>query len=212
MIRIFYIEDHPATVAGLKTYCRPERDQVTIAESASTIEEALLIQANSFDLIFLDLWLPGIDHDPIANIEKLSKNFPGKPIIMYTGEDGIYWQKKAFALGVKGFLEKNATRPLILETVKRVMLGEVVYTPKMMNFQAKRQITAYKAPQYGLTEDEKLIVNYFLEGMPPKVIAEKIDKNISTVNRHFKTIRGKFKKYKVYNNYDLMITILTLKE
>ena len=52
---------------------------------------------------------------------------------------------------------------------------------------------------------------FYIEGIPLKVIAEKMGKDISTINRHFKIIRGKFEKYKVFNNFDLMITNISFR-
>jgi len=207
MIRIFIIEDHPVTVAGLRTYCRPQRDHINVVENAITIEEALKVKAETFDVIFLDLWLSEVD--PIINVENVKTTFPGKPIIMYSGEKELYWQRKCYRAGVKGFLDKNASRSLVHETVRRVMAGEVVYSATMTEFRAERIITCHKDPKYGLTDQQKKIIGYFVQGHAPKDIAEILDKNLTTVNRDLKVIREKFM---VLNNYDLMRSLLNVDE
>jgi len=205
MIRIFIIEDHPVTVAGLRTYCRPERDQINVTQHTETIEGAVKIDADLFDIIFLDLWLT--KDDPILNIEKIKNRFPGKPIIIYSGEQELYWQRKAYNSGVKGFLSKNASRTLIHETIKRVMTGEVVYSSLMIDYKAKRIITGYRDPKYGLTDDQHKIIGFFLNGVAPKEIAKEIHKDLSTVNRSLQKIREKFN---VISNFDLMRILLNL--
>ncbi len=95
MIRIFIIEDHQVTIAGLRTYFRPSRDTVIITKTSNNIEEALLIEdPESFDVILLDLWLPS--GDPSENFQKITAKFPGKPVVCYTAEVSLYWQRKMY--------------------------------------------------------------------------------------------------------------------
>jgi DNA-binding NarL/FixJ family response regulator len=209
MIRILYIEDHPATISGLRTFFRPDRENVCITQSANTLTDALPIDEDSFDVIFLDLWLEERKDNPVINIEKLRESFPRKPIVIFSGETEFYWERKCFHAGVKAFLNKTAERPRIVETVRRVMAGEIVYTAHMSEFKAKRIITGHQDPKYGLTEDQNKIIALFVEGMAPKDIAGQIKKNVSTVNRAFQAIRQKFN---VTSNTDLMRALLKLED
>lgn len=206
MIRIFIIEDHQVTIAGLRTFFRPSRDNVIIAKSSNNIDEALLINdQESFDVILLDLWLPS--GDPAENFQKLKAKFPGRPIVCYTGEDALYWHSKMYNLGAKGFINKAADKSFIENTLERVIEGETVYSPKMSEYQSKRIIEGYKNPKFGLTKDQETIIKLLIEGLSASDIASSIKRDISVVNKQLKKIRNIFE---VKTNANLIKTILNL--
>ncbi len=205
MIRIFIIEDHNVTVAGLRTFFRSTRDPISIVAAAPDIEQALLTHSGIFDVIFLDLWLP--QGDPTQNFTKVAAHFPGKPIIIYTGEKSIHWQRKMYKLGAKGFVNKQADRAEIRDVLERVINGETVYTPIMREYHARRDIESYKNPVYGLTPEQQTVASLFIEGLSPKEIGKKIGRDLSSVNRRMRQIR---KIFEASNNIDLLKIIFLL--
>ena len=207
MIRIFFIEDHPVTIAGLRTYFRRGRDQIFISVAVENIQQAVTIDNDSFDLIMLDYWLK--ESDTGENLAILRSRFPDKPIVIYSGEQMLVYQRIAFKGGVKGFLSKHASKQLIQETLERVMKGELVYSTLMAEYKSKRIIKGYKDPKYGLTREQKDIIALFIEGLPSKTIAGRIGKDPSSVNKSMKIIRDIFN---VSNNIDLVKTLMNLDE
>ena len=206
MVRIFIVDDHPVTITGLHTYFRPSRDEISITGSASTIEEVLSkADPGTFDVIFMDLWLNG--GNPLDNFKKLAKKFPDIPILIYTGENSIHWQRKMFKVGAKAYINKQATKSEISQILERVMKGETVYTPNLNEALLKRKIYSYNDPKYGLSEDQKEILKYFMEGNTSRMIAGKMSKNITTIDRSIRDIMGKFG---VTNKLELMKAILSL--
>jgi two-component system response regulator NreC len=206
MIRVFIIEDHQVTIAGLRSYFRPSRDEVTITKTANSVEEALKIDdTETFDVILLDLWLPA--GNPTENFQRIENRFPGKPIVIYTAELSLHWHRKMYKLGARGFINKKAEKSLIENTLERVIKGETVYSAVAAEYQTKRIIEGYKNPKYGLTKDQEEIIHLFIEGLPAKEIASKLGRDLSTINKSIKNIRAIFE---VSNNIDLIKTILNL--
>jgi DNA-binding NarL/FixJ family response regulator len=206
MIRIFLIEDHNVTIAGLRTFFRPSRDPVSIVLTAASIEDALQIkESESFDIILLDLWLP--ESEPSENFKRVSAKFPGKPIIIYSAERAIRWQRIMYKLGARGFINKDADKSLIKDTLERVIKGETVYSAGMDDYQSKRMIKGYQDPRFGLTDEQKTVLKYFMEGMGPKYIGKEIGRDHSTINKTLSRIRDVFK---VDNNIELIKVVLSL--
>jgi DNA-binding NarL/FixJ family response regulator len=206
MIKLFVIEDHQVTIAGLRSYFRPSRDEIQITRTANSIEEALASDGpDSFDVILLDLWLPS--GEPTENYRRIEERFPRKPIVIYTAELSLHWQRKMYKLGAKGFINKKADKVLIESTLERVIKGETVYSSLISEYQTKRVIEGYRNPKYGLTKDQEDIVHLFIEGLPAKEIASKLGRDLSTINKSLKNIRSIFE---VSNNIDLIKTILKL--
>jgi two-component system response regulator FimZ (fimbrial Z protein) len=206
MIRIYMIEDHPVTISGLHSYFRPSRGTIRISGSAATVEEALLkANPDTFDVILLDLWLP--EADPVDNYKQLSKKFPNKPVLVYTYENSIHWQRKMFKAGVKAFINKQATKGEIQQTLEKVMNGETVYTSYVKDFQSRTTINCYNDPKYNLSKEQKVILTYFIEGLSSRKIAETINKSISSVDRTLRDIREIFL---APNNFELIKILLQL--
>ena len=208
MIRLFMIEDHNVTISGLRSFFRPSRDEINIAITANNIDEALQVDdSNSFDVIFLDLWLP--TGKPADNYNLLEHKFPGKPIVIYTSEESNYWQRKMYNLGVKGFINKKEGKALIENTIKRVVQGETVYSTQFSDYMTKRAVSGYKNPNLGLTEDQHDLISSFIDGSDVKDIAQKMHKDISVINKELKKIRNIFG---ASNNVELVVKILSLKD
>jgi len=78
MIRLFVIEDHSLIVDGLRNRFRLSRDGIEISGSASSVTETIELAAQiEFDIIFLDLWLPGSERSTMfENSEKPFRTNP----------------------------------------------------------------------------------------------------------------------------------------
>ncbi|MDX1583107.1 MAG: sigma-54 dependent transcriptional regulator, partial [Thermoanaerobaculia bacterium] len=89
-------------------------------ESASTAEEGLsLIRKRAFDLIFLDVWLPGMDG--LALIEQLSTAGRLPPVIMISGHGNVETAVRATRLGAYDFLEKPLSLDRVLLSVSHAL-------------------------------------------------------------------------------------------
>jgi DNA-binding NarL/FixJ family response regulator len=206
MIRLFVIEDHNVTIAGLRTFFRPSRDPVQIVLTSASIEDALQVNdQGTFDIILLDLWLP--KGEPVENFRRLTERFPGKPVVIYSAERAIGWQRKMYKAGAKGFINKDAEKSVIKDTLERVLAGETIYSAAMNDYQAKRVIRGYHDPKFGLTNEQIEVLQRFMDGMAPKEIAGDLGKDHSTINKILKHIREKFD---VSNDVDLVKTVLNL--
>ena len=108
MAKILIIDDEQAIRVTLSTILEDEGHTAVARESG---EEGLAAFArDEFDLIILDLWLPGIDG--LAVLERL-RNAGAPPVIVISGHGTLDTAVRATRLGAYDFLEK----PLSLERV-----------------------------------------------------------------------------------------------
>ena len=204
-MRVLVIEDHNVVITGLRSYFRPSRDSIEISLNAGTVEEALLIDSGSFDVILLDLWLP--KGDPVENFKEVQHHFPDKPIVIYTAERSLHWQRKMYKAGARGFLGKDSKKAEIHSVLTRVGRSETVYTEVMTAYEAKSTIEGFRDEKYGLTDDHKEIIHWFLEGLTSKDIAGRLGKDRSTIDKALRHIR---KIFEVENDIELIKLLLKL--
>src|SRR6185436_12908482 len=108
MAKILIIDDEAAIRTTLANILHDEGHQTTLCESG----EAAIAQfaREEFDVVILDLWLPGIDGMTV--LERL-RAAGGPPVIVISGHGNVDTAVRATRLGAYDFLEK----PLALERV-----------------------------------------------------------------------------------------------
>lgn len=90
------------------------------SNSVSTGEDALaLIEKEKFDIIFLDVLLPGMNG--IEVLEKINTDFPDIYTIMISGHSDLTTAVQATKLGAYNFLEKPLQADKILLEIKNIL-------------------------------------------------------------------------------------------
>ena len=109
MARILIIDDEEPIRFSLRGILEDEGYEVL---EAATAEEGLAVaDTQSPDLVFLDIWLPGMDG--LTAQTQLKANHPGLPVVMISGHGTIETAVAAIQQGAYDFIEK----PLSLEKV-----------------------------------------------------------------------------------------------
>lgn len=122
--QILIIDDEEGIRFSLRGILEDEGHEVVEAESG---EQGLeLLGTDIPDMIFLDIWLPGIDG--LEVLDKIVEQHQGLPVIMISGHGTIETAVKALKKGAFDFIEK----PLSLEKV-------VVATRNALEFSRLRQ-------------------------------------------------------------------------
>ncbi|MBK5260571.1 MAG: sigma-54-dependent Fis family transcriptional regulator [Thermoanaerobaculia bacterium] len=112
MANILIIDDEQAIRATLGSIFEDEDHRVTLCESGE--EGIARFARDSFDLVILDLWLPGIDG--LAVLERL-KAAGAPPVIVISGHGNVDTAVRATRLGAYDFLEKPLSLERVLLTV-----------------------------------------------------------------------------------------------
>jgi two-component system nitrogen regulation response regulator NtrX len=107
MSSILIIDDEAGVRASLGGVLRDEGYRVDAVDSGETGLDQVTRQA--YDVILLDIWLPGIDG--IATLERLRERRVDAQVIMISGHASVEAAVKATKLGAFDFIEK----PLSLE-------------------------------------------------------------------------------------------------
>jgi two-component system nitrogen regulation response regulator NtrX len=116
MSKILVIDDEAAIRSTLSNILTDEGHRTTLCESG---EEGIAQYAREeFDLIILDLWLPGIDG--LAVLERL-RTAGAPPVIVISGHGNVDAAVRATRLGAYDFLEKPLSLERILLTVNHAL-------------------------------------------------------------------------------------------
>ncbi len=113
--KILIVDDEKAIRFSLRGILNDEGYRVVEAESG---EEGLrLAQEHQPDLVFLDIWLPGMDGMDV--LDRLRQTFPDLAVIMISGHGNIETAVQAMQKGAFDFIEKPFSLDASLLAVKK---------------------------------------------------------------------------------------------
>src|SRR5918994_81480 len=139
MPSILIVDDEPGVRSSLSGVLRDEGFEV---EAAASGEDCLdRVARSSFDVIVLDVWLPGVDG--LVTLQRLRERKVDAQVIMISGHGNIESAVRAIKMGAFDFVEK----PLSLEKTVLVVRNAL----RKRNLEAEnRALRAHVDTQYTL--------------------------------------------------------------
>lgn len=110
MARIIVVDDSPALAALTAAVLRRAGHAVETADDGETAV-AILTGAGTprFDLVFLDLRMPGMDGLDVLAALRSDPGARGVPVVVYSAEDDARTREAAHRLGARDYLLKTRT-------------------------------------------------------------------------------------------------------
>jgi DNA-binding NarL/FixJ family response regulator len=143
-------------------------------------------------IILLDIGLPGMSG--IEGIQLLKSSSPSAKIIMLTIQDDNDSIFKAICNGASGYLLKDSSSDKILNAVKEVLNGGAPMNSSIA-FKVLEMFKNFvpEKKDYNLSFREVEILQLLVEGLPKKIIADKLSISYHTVDSHLRKIYEKLK-------------------
>ena len=187
MMKILLIDDHKLIKIGIKVLLEDNTEFSGIDDCSSKKEFLEKIDNESYDLFICDISLPDGSGYDILEIIKESK-IKTKIIILSMHEDKSYI-KKAFKLGASGYVTKSTAHEEILQAIDKVMVKNEIYLNE------KYAIIFYELfkedKEIELSEREKEVGRYIVEGYTLTDIGEKLFLSVKTVDTYKKRLMEK---------------------
>ncbi len=112
---VLVVDDEEGIRESLSDILKDEGHEVITSETG---EEALkIIRENNPDLIFLDIWLPGMDG--LQALKEIKEVNPELTVVMISGHGTIDLAVKATKMGAYEFLEKPLSIDRVLLVTKK---------------------------------------------------------------------------------------------
>jgi len=192
------VDDHAIVRDGVR-FLLEQHEGLSIIDEANDGEEALeklkTHQANSTlpDVVLLDISLPGMSGIQAAQqITRLSKTVRVLILSMHNNEDYIL---RAVEAGAIGYILKDSSSDEMIKAIKTVATGEkyfsspvatIILNGYMQHMRKGPGTTAEagKARRSKLSKKEKEILSHLIEGLSSRLIAEKLQLSVRTVDNH----------------------------
>lgn len=189
-MRILVIEDHALVREGLVLALRTLGDdgQPATVLGAKDADDAtrILDENDEFDLIVLDLMLPGTGG--MAFLGVLRKRHPHIPVVVLSALDDGDTVMKAMRQGAAGFVSKASPTDTLLGALREVLAGEIWLPPEYRESSRRRRRSKTVAERFGLTKSQARVLELLAEGKTNREIGELLDITEGTVKIHVSAI------------------------
>ena len=192
-IKIILIDDHTLFRSGIKALLSRQSDFDVIGEAADGFTGIKLVEQMRPDIVLLDLDMPVMNgRETLAQI--LSSN-PQQTVVMLTVSEDNDDLTECMRIGARGFLLKNINADFLLDSIRKAVDGDNVFSPEMTTRLVQSLISpaSPRADQLlsTLTPREMEILGYLAAGHSNKVIARHLELAESTIKVHVQNILRK---------------------
>ena len=184
-------DDHPLFRGALREAVSGLFSRAQIAE-AGTFEEVgdLLERNGDFDLILLDLSMPGVRG--FSGPMYLRAQYPGLPIVVVLGNDDPVVIRRCMEFGASGFIPKTLGIEALRSAIGRVLQGEVWTPPDVdLTQRSDAEAAAIIARLSTLTPQQVRVLMMLSGGLLNKQIAYELGVSEATVKAHVSAILQK---------------------
>ena len=131
--RLLIVDDEEGIRISLRGILEDEGH--TVFDVGSAEEGLAFLEKNQADLIFLDIWLPGMDG--LAMLDAVHAQYPSIPVLMISGHGTIETAVAAIKRGAHDFIEKPLSLEKVIIAVERALEFHAL---KRENMELRRQL------------------------------------------------------------------------
>lgn len=208
-LNIIIADDHPLFRNALRQALTTAFSQASWfeADCADTLQALLDEQSRSYDLVLLDLQMPG-SHG-YSTLIHLRSHFPELPVVVISAHEDVNTISRAVHYGSAGFIPKSASMETLADALTCVLYGDIwlpegVELVEINDDDATDQMASKLSE---LTPQQYKVLQLFAEGLLNKQIAYDLGVSEATIKAHATAI---FRKLGVRNRTQAVIALQQL--
>ncbi|HMJ90715.1 MAG TPA: response regulator transcription factor [Candidatus Acidoferrum sp.] len=191
-IKVLLVDDDPYVREGVRSCLRRHRQFEIVGEAANGRDAIARVQALAPDVVIMSVSLPGIDG--LETTRLLRQTFPRVRVLILDGNRGKDIVRDVVRSGAPGYLSKTASPRELIAAIQRVHRGETFFAPEVAQeffnefVQNGGQIREVDPK---LSQREREVLQFIVEGLPNKQVAEKLSLSVRTVEKHRQRVMRK---------------------
>lgn len=183
MIRVFIADDHPIVRNGLRQILLKAPD-IQVAGEADSGEEALKqLGRQKYDLVILDIALPGIGG--IEVLRRIKARTPSLPVLMLSMHPEEHYAERTLKLGASGYLSKQHFPDDVIGAIHKVARGGTYLSPTLAgDIPSALRAADARMPHETLSPREHQVMSMIATGKTVGAIAKELSLSVKTIDTY----------------------------
>ena len=182
-LRILLADDHTIIRDGLKQILADTEDLVVTGEAANGLEVMQKVREGDWDLLVLDISMPG--RNGLELIRLIKEEKPELPILVLSMHHEEQYAVRALQAGALGYLTKESDSDLLVTAIRRVAKGGVHISDKVAELMVRGiRPTDKLLPHNLLSDREYQVFNMLVTGRSLTEIGAELSLSVKTISTH----------------------------
>lgn len=183
MIRILIADDHAIVRGGLKQLLSEQTDILVAGEAENGLEALAQIREQSFDVVMMDMSMPG--RSGIELIKQVKAEKPKLAILVLSMHKEEQYAVRALKAGARGYLTKESAPEQLVAAIRKVAGGGVFISAGVAERLALELGGNHDTtPHTQLSDREFQIFRMIVSGITIGNIADDLSLSVKTVSTH----------------------------
>jgi DNA-binding NarL/FixJ family response regulator len=120
-IRVLLVDDHAVVRNGVRVMLGSAKDIIVASEAESADQALLLVRAEHFDVVLLDIAMP--EKSGLELLKALRLEKPRLAVLILSMYSEEMYALRTLKLGAAGYLPKNSPGPTLISAVRKAAAG-----------------------------------------------------------------------------------------
>jgi two-component system invasion response regulator UvrY len=191
LIKVLVSDDHALLRAGVKEILTHGFQDIVFGEAADAEQVLASVHAQKWDLVILDLNMPG--RGGVDVLRELKRLQPKLPVLVLSVHAEDQYGRRLLRAGASGYLNKEVVPEELIKAVRKVLDGGRYVSPALAERLAfdLNEKDAGRAAHETLSQREFEVLRLIASGKTVSEIAEQIHLSVPTVSTYRARILSK---------------------
>lgn len=182
MMNLLLFDDHPIITSGVEQQLKQTNlayiQLVSVCNTVPAVFERL--KQGDIDIVVADVLTQ--EDDGLSLFEHLNQKYPHIMVIVFSSIKADFIIEQLFGYGVSSFINKNKPISALINELEALTTN---VKPKSSNYLSTK-------PVLKITKREKELIDFAIQGLASKQIADKLDVSMHTVNNQKNALLKRF--------------------
>lgn len=195
---ILVADDHSVVRSGIYRALGSKFPEAVVAEAANANEIQNRLKESSWDLIILDISMPG--RNGLEVLTEIATDYPDTKVIIFSMYPEDQYAVRSIRAGAAAYLTKDKPLKELMEAIRAILRGERYLPPSMAELLINEVNNRHQQSHAVLSDREYQVFMLIASGKPVSAIADELFLSVKTISVYRANI---LKKMGLKNNAEI---------